>query len=324
MPMTTTLLLLAAFVPNADPVPVSPQWNRGDEIVYAGEITEESTRIDIPYKRKYGIEVRVFVCEVHSESVDLAVMTLLQQREDDHITAAATIVTGVDPSRTQNPPAVRLSLVRIGKLGQRWHLSPRMIPPFRLNSDTPTQVVEPVRLDAPETLELGFILPRPEKTLTPNLKWTTPEPDRPAQNWIMKQFAVLNGTQVYECQNEQQSARWSNPGGLDTGWHRTDSVWLATGDGLARQFSRTIEIKDGVHIVEKRTVKCVMSSPPSPNRGEGYASIRKEIENAMSFEAERASGRAPGLVRRIDEFERRHHETPYRIAIEAVKRLATK
>jgi hypothetical protein len=77
-----------------------------------------------------------------------------------------------------------------------------------------------------------------------------------------------------------------------------------------------------VHVVEKRTVSCTLTTPPTPNRGDGYAAIRKEVEAAVSFAAELDAGRATRLLERLDVFEQRHRETPYRAALEAVRRRA--
>lgn len=317
--MFSALLLFAIVTPaRAEPTVPAPSFTVGDEIVYAGEVAEESTRIDVPYKRKHELEVRLFVLAVRPDSTDLAVLTQLRPKVDASISEAASAVTGVDPMKT--PPAVRLDLVRVDARGRTTLLVPNTSPPFALDAKTRTKPVPDVPLDAPATLELGFLVPLPEKAATVGTKWTATERERPEFAWSAIQSAVLNGTQVLELAGMQQSAKWANAGGLDSSWRRTDSVWIATADGLARQFARTIEIKDGVHVVEKRVTSCTLSSPPSPNRGDGYAAIRKEIEHAIAFAAEADSGRSVRLLERIDAFERRHRETAYRVAIEAVRR----
>ncbi len=318
---TCAILLLATLSPGrAEPTLPAPSFATGDEMVYTGEIAEESTRIDVPYKRKIGLEVRVFVMGTTDTYADLAVMTLLQPKDDPNVSVSAAVVTGIDPAKSRTPPAVRLELVRVDAKGRATLLLSNSNPPFELTAKTESRSLMPVPLDSPATLELGFLVPLPEKLPTVKSSWKIEEKGRPDLAWTVNQSAVLNGAQVLELAGTQQTSKFANPGGLDSSWRRTDSVWIATADGLARQFTRTIEIKDGVHVVEKRIVNCTLSSPPSPNRGDGYAAIRKEIEHAIAFAAEADAGRTARLPERMEAFERRSRETPYRVALEAVRR----
>lgn len=319
--MLPTILMLATLAPaRAEPTVPPPTFATGDEMVYTGEVSEESTRIDVPYKRKLGLEVRVFVLGAAATHTDLAVMTLLQPKEDPNVAGPAAAVTGIDPAKNRTPPAVRLELVRVDATGQASLLLPKTKPPFALTAKTETKAVPGVPLDSPATLELGYLVPRPEKPLTVNSTWKQGEKDRPDVAWSVPQAAVLNGAQVLELAGTQQTATWANPGGLEANWRRTDSVWVATADGLARQFTRTTEVKDGVHVVEKRTVSCTLTTPPTPNRGDGYAAIRKEVECAVQVTADLEAGRTDGLLNVLDAFQQRHRETPYRAALEAVRR----
>jgi hypothetical protein len=318
--MLPTLVLIATLAPSrAEPTVPPPTFATGDEMVYAGDVAEESTRIDVPYKRAFALEVRVFVLAASATHTDLAVMTLLRPKEDPNVAGPAAAVTGIDPAKNRTPPAVRLELIRVDATGQPALLVPGTSPPFALTAKTPTKPAPAVPLDGPAALELGYLVPRPDK-VTVNSTWKQKEKDRPDAAWSAAQAAVLNGAQVLELAGTQQTAKWANPGGLEANWRRTDSVWVATADGLARQFTRTIEIKDGVHVVEKRTVRCTLTTPPTPNRGDGYSAIRKEVEAAVSFAAELDAGRATRLLERLDVFEQRHRETPYRAALEAVRR----
>jgi hypothetical protein len=314
--LPTVFLFAALSAGRAEPTAPAPAFVTGDEMVYSGSVAEESTRVDLPYKRSYALEVRVFVMGVHDTTADLAVMTLLRPKTDANVANAAAAVTGIDPAKT--PPAVRLELVRVDARGRAALLAPDTAPPFVFDTKTPTKPIPPLASDAPASLELGFLVPRPPKATDRN--WKLASPGLPDWIWTISQSAVRDGAQVVEFTGERKTAKWDDPGGLETNWRRTDSIWIATSDGLARQFTRSIEVKDGVHIVQRRVTSCAMSSPPAPNRGEGYSSIRKEIEAAIGFSAEADGGKAVRLTDRIDAFERRHRETPYRVAIEAVKR----
>lgn len=319
--MFTTFVLIASLASaRAEPVVPRPQYTTGDVMVYSGEVIEESTRIDIPYKRKFDLEVHVFVMGTRSQSADLAVMTLLRPQDDAAVIEAVATVTGQSRSRNKTPPAVRLELIRVDPLGKPRRLVPRTNPPFTLDEKTETQAIPALPLDRPAGMELGFLAPRSNKPLVLGGTWNIAEADRPDSLYSVNQSAVLNGTQVVEIVGVQKTAHWANPSGLESNWHRVDSVWVATADGLARQFARTIEIKDGVHVVEKRGLSCTMTSPPSPNRGDGYTSLRREIEHAIAFAAELDGGQAIRLQERIDAYERRYRETSFRVAIEAVKR----
>lgn len=318
--MLATCTLLLMLAPAAEPTVPPPRFAAGDEFVYAGEVAEESTRPDLVNRRKFGLEVRVFVLGASEKFADLAVMTLLQPREDAAVAQAAAVVTGIDPAKNRTPPAVRLELVRVDATGRAALLAPDTRPPFLLTAATATKPLPPPPLDAPATLELGFLVPLPEKRPALKDAWKVSEKDRPDVAWGVTQAAVSNGAEVLELAAVQQTATWEKPSGLDQNWRRTDSVWVGSGDGLARQFTRTTEVKDGVHVVEKRVASCVLSSPPSPTGREGAAARRREVEHAISFAADLDAGRTTRLRERLDDFETRQRETPYRAAIEAVRR----
>jgi hypothetical protein len=320
---TLTILLLAGTMAPTDPGLPAASFTTGEEMVYTGEVNEESLRIDLPYKRKQAIEVRVFVLSRTTTHADLAVMTSLQVKEDPHIANAATSVTGLE-LRGSRTPAVRLELVRIGATGTIQTVHPKAVPPLVMNEKTEAKDVPAIPLDAMPTSEFGFYLVRPATTTTSSFTWKIAEKTRPDQSWSIREIAMRRGTQVVELSAEQQSEKWSNPTGTDDTWRRTDAYSVATSDGLTRQFTRTLERKEGLRVVERRIVVCELTTPPTPIRGDGYTAIRKEIEAAYAFTSEWESGRAVRLVERIDAFAQRHRETSYRAAIEAVRRRATK
>ena len=83
-----------------------------------------------------------------------------------------------------------------------------------------------------------------------------------------------------------------------------------------------IERKEGIHIVERRTVRAEMTTPPTPHRGESFASTRREIESAYSFarDYEERTGNTARLSIRIEQYRARQTETAYRDAIDTVLR----
>ena len=58
-------LVLLTCTPSAPPglAVAAPRLQRGDELVYTGEIRESSDRPDNRFKKKHLLEIRVFVLE---------------------------------------------------------------------------------------------------------------------------------------------------------------------------------------------------------------------------------------------------------------------
>ncbi len=316
------ILFLAAWVPMAaEPRAVGPTFSVGDEMVYTGEVTEECTRQDRPYKRKFRLEVRVFALSGRDDSTDVAILTRLCPLEDPSIAGAAASITGLKSATGPAPAIVRLELVRVDARGAIQLLRPKPSPPFLLNDKTTVIAVAPLPLNEPATTETGFFVPLPATVATIGQTWTIEEPARPTRQWTAKRTIVQNGAQVVELSALQRTAEWEKPTGLDRPWQRTDDVFVSPVDGLAREFRRTIELKEGIHIVERRTVRAEMTTTPTPHRGESFASTRREIESAYSFahEYEQRTGNAR-LLLRIEQYRARQTETAYRDAIDTVLR----
>jgi hypothetical protein len=319
--MFTFTCCLAWCLGRAPLVLPSPALAIGDEVVYAGELHERSTRDDRPYQRRSTIEVRVFVLRAEREHIDAAVMTMVRPLEDAAITNAAVVVTGTDPTKTKLPSAVSLMLVRMTTRGDVVQLLPNLRPPIALTTTTPSQPLAPPKLDGPLELELGMFVPLPANAPTVGDTWTSRETGRPDLTWSVLQLGVRDGAQLLEVVGEHASEHWAKPRGATTSWRRIDTLWLSPADGLARHFTRRIEHRDGVPIVERRTLTMTMTSPPTPHRGDSYLAVRKEIEFALSFQQE-LSTRSPRLLDKIESHLSRFRETPYRAAIDAVARSA--
>jgi hypothetical protein len=317
-----TVLLFVGLTPaRSDPKLPLATFSTGDEMVYSGEVNEESSRVDLPYKRKSSLEVRVFVLNSTAAYADLAVLTSTQILEDPNVAGPAASVTG-QTAKEARTPAVSLELVRIDAAGKLSLLAPILPAPFVLNEKTSLRAAPLVPVERPATSELGFYFARPRTPITANSRWKESENTRPDINWQVQEVTTRQGTQVYDIAAVQHTAKWDNPTGTDDSWRRSDRYCIATSDGLTRQFLRTIERKEGIHIADRRAVNCELTTPPSPHRGEGYTGIRKEIEAAYAFELEYQSGKTNRLAERIETFLERHRETPYRVAIEAVRRRA--
>ena len=93
-------LLMLSSTPTAPPglAVAAPKLQRGDELVYVGEIAESSDRPDNRYKKKHLLEVRLFVLDTAAESSDCAIMTSLTTLPDDAVAKAVLVVSGSNPA----------------------------------------------------------------------------------------------------------------------------------------------------------------------------------------------------------------------------------
>lgn len=310
------ILLLTAAA--AGPAVPGPTFAAGDEIVYAGEITEESDRVGGRFRRKHAVEVRLFVLESRPGGADVAVMTLLRPLEDPHVRDAAKQVAGTAASRPAAPPAVRLELIRVDPKGGVRRLVPPPALPLSLTGRTPTEPAPDPPLDAPAAVELGMFAPLPDPVTPAGSSWQVA-----GTAWRVGPTAVRNGAQVVELVGVRESADWATRTGVSRAWRRTDRVWVSPADGLARVFERTVEVTDGVPVAERRTVRAE-TAPPTAHRGDAYDAARREIEAAYRFaadaEAAGRTGRFDPVKRAIQRYVRDHDPTAYRGAVEAVYR----
>lgn len=317
--------------PPADPVVLpAPTLATGDEVVYTGEVHEASERIDLPYRRKAGLEVRLFTLSAGRDGADLAVMTLVRRVEDRHVAEAVKAVTGDAPGRRDAPPAVRLELVRVDRRGRARRLVPPPgPPPIPLTARTETAPLPPPPVDAPPAVELGMFVPAPEAPAAVGTSWEAADPGRPPTAWRVRGTAVWNGAEVVEAVGTQESADRAKPVPGRAGWRRVDRVWASPADGLARVVHRQTERFDGADRVGWVVVRYEMR-PPTPHRGESYLRVRKEIEHAYAFAATadplvpRAVALGPrpfeAVAATIERYKAEHPATPYREAVDAVLR----
>ena len=125
LPVGFALLLLSSS-PSAPPAlaVAAPRLQRGDELVYTGEIHESGERADDRFKKKHLLEVRVFVLEVAENSADCAVMTAISPQDDAKIADAVIVVSGANNGKNRSLPTVDLQLVRVDSRGRVQSLVP--------------------------------------------------------------------------------------------------------------------------------------------------------------------------------------------------------
>ncbi|MGL4422356.1 MAG: TlpA family protein disulfide reductase, partial [Gemmataceae bacterium] len=120
---------------------------------------------------------------------------------------------------------------------------------------------------------------------------------------------VWNGAEVLEIRGQN-------------GERRSDRLWVSPADGLARVVERTVTSADRRQTSHVRYVM----EPPVVHRGESWKQLRREVETAVKFlheaEATRDVVAAEGLLKRIEQYESLHAETPYRGAIRAARQRA--
>lgn len=319
-------LMLVAFGPTAEPLTLSgPRLARGDELVYTGEMTETGTRIDNRYKKRYEVEVRVFVLEATAAYSDCGVMTTVQPLDDE-------LVQGVNlpgHTRVKANPAVRLDLIRVDDRGRVKALAPTVgPPPLLLGKKTPTAEAPTLPLDAPPGCELAAFIPLPLSTAKSGGTWDTTEPNRPPVVWSAGGDAVWNGRRCVELTATQQTDGYDLTDTVRHGWKRTEAVLVSPADGYASVINRTIVRREGRDQAGTLTARYELQ-PANKYAGEKYRETRAEVEAAWAFAAEHAAASTskprPGELRAraaaVDRYlSDRTSATPYRAAIEAVKR----
>ncbi len=322
------VVLSAALLAGAEPVSLSgPRLARGDELVYTGTVEETGERFDNRFKKRYQLDVRVFVIDVHAAGTDCGVMTTVQPLDDPLVRAGITAAAGSDDKREKPAPIVRLELVRVSDRGRVKTLTPKGTTlPLVLDAKTPTADPPLPPADTPPNVELGVFVPLPLGPAKLGGTWDSPEPGRPPLVWTAGGETVWNGRRCAELAAVQQTDGYDLPEATRHGWKRTDAVVLAAADGFASTVERTVVRREGRDRVGSVTVRYELQ-PANRYSGAKYTAARAEVEAAWAFAAEHAASvrlRADELRSRRAELDRylddRGTATPYRPAVEAVRR----
>jgi hypothetical protein len=279
------LSCVALAAPPEGPAVGSPRLARGDELVYLGEVVEEGRRVDNPFRKRYALEVRVFVLDTRTGSADCAVLTSVRPLADPAVAPAATAVTGADPARYQFPPAVTLELIRVDDRGRVSLLTPAAgPPPIPLGPSTATKPPPLTPLDTVPAVELGMFIPLPAKPAAVGATWATPEPGRPPIAWACGKESVWNGGRCVEVTATQQTDGWDRPTVAVTGWRRAETARVVPADGFASTVRRRVERREGASTVGWVEVSYELQ-PPGKHVGRRYDDVRREVEAAYTFAA---------------------------------------
>jgi hypothetical protein len=326
MPAVGLAILALAATPAADGVTLSgPRLVRGDELVYRGEVVESSDRVDARFKKKYGLEVRVFVLEAGKQGCDCAVMTSLTPLADAAVQEAVKAASGA-AAKAEAPASVRLDLVRVDDRGHVTLLKPEAKLPLTLDDRTPAADRPPPPTDAPSPLELGMFIPLPTKAVSVGDTWDTTEPNRPPVVWSTKQTVVWNGRRVADVTGLQETDGYDTPKAARLGWQRTEAVYLSPADGVVSALTRTLVRREGADRVG--SVQTTLELQPTGRQvGVKYRDTRAEVEAAWVFAAELEQLRTDRAKAEVVEAHRREvvrftdqrpTGTGFRPAVEAV------
>jgi len=305
LPVGIVLLSLAAS-PESPP-PFRPA--RGEDWTFRGTVTEAIQRLDVRFRRKHDVEVRVFTLESKAEFADFAILTMLR-RSDDLVSEALPAVSGT-AERSETPPAVRLDLVRTFADGSAVLLLPDARLPLMLNDRTPVTTLPVVPLDAFASFEFGVVPPR---------------------GWSPTAEEFVTGERCVPVSQTRQSPNWTEPRGGQTAVQMTETAWLSPRDGTVRRVHRRIVQRDGFRTDAAVAIETKLEADAQTRiLGREFETVRKEIEFAYAHSVELAAqlplavklGSRPFEARLliIDDYLRLNRaSTPYREAVLAIRR----
>ncbi len=218
---------------------VPARLERGLELVYRGDLLEETARPGVRYARRYRVEYRFLVLDLLPHGAELAALTIIKPVED---------ASNPVPSH-EIGSAVRLERLAFGADGQLQRLpivpyaAPR-VPVVDPLADG--QPLPPLPLDRFATLDAGPFPELPQGSAQPGQSWTIREPHRPERVWKIVGAESLRGVRCFRLDGRQQTADWDqpHPQASEWPWQRLDYVWVSPSNGFASRLLRQIERRD--------------------------------------------------------------------------------
>jgi hypothetical protein len=286
---------------------LTPQFGRGQELVYSGSFIEESLGGSVEYHRRYRLETRAVVLEAGPRNWSIAILTSLK---------VARTRPGQGPAEKNDPGAVRLEVVDVDQRGR---------------ATSPTGADLQVALDGPPTIELGCLFGAPQSRVGRHHQWAAAERGRPPISWAVLGTEVLSSTVCVKMEGKQQSPEWLAPRADRAGWQRTELVWLAPQSGIVYRVKRVIDRRDAGHEqpTQRLTVQYELvsqwASPPNlfEDRHKELLQIAQFSQEAEKCVAERNPNKVQlqALLQRIDHYLQKHQGemTPQRRCLEQVK-----
>jgi hypothetical protein len=322
--MTYGWLVLAAMTtagaPPMEHLALSPQLQKGDELVYKGKVEEAGQRSEGRWQRSWDLEVRVFVLDSQKYGTDVAIMTMLWPRPDEKIVEAIKAAGGQQLKRG-GAATVRLELLRVDDRGRISLLQPKPGKVLELNETTAAREPPALPRDTANPVEIGLFLPLPLLPIKLNDTWDTPDDPHSPRVWTAKTEAVWNGRRCVEVTGLQQSVGFDQPAKARTGWKREDVLLLSPAEGVASTVQRTVSNRVGRDVSSTITTSYGLE-PMQRRSGLKYQDCAAEIEAAWLFEQVDRDQRDGGkmLRRDLERYLETRTATSFRPAIEAVQR----
>jgi peroxiredoxin len=287
---------------------LQPHLSRSQELVYRGAYTEEILGDRTRHTRSYRVETRVFVLDADGKEAELAVFTVLKNK-DGKSAEPPTVPTELAAV------SVRLERIRVDSLG-------------KLSADHGVSLSVP--LHGVPTIECGILVEAPKVGRAGDESWEVVEDGRPVRVWQIAGSETVNGTACLKVVGVQQTDDWDRPTGERTAYRRTDTLWVTPRLGVACKVERVIEHKDSDRKEPSRRAVLrydLESNMPYP--GQLSEDRRAEIQQALAFR-DAATGllttptkygqQLTTLLERINYHLDHQTPTPYRDAVVAVKR----
>jgi peroxiredoxin len=300
-----TCALLVAQSADRGEGPVTARLGRGQELIYRGTYAEETRGKGAEFSHSFLLETRVFVLESNYQGSDLALFTILRDRQ------ANTTAKG-EPELA----SVRLELAHVDVQG-------RIAPKPGGNLTLP--------LEGPATIEAGMFVDLPQGRLGAEKQWEVADGARPPRSWKVLGTEVLNRTRCVKLEGVQQSDDWDQSRADHTAWRRRDTIWLAPEVGVAYKVERVLERRAPAHDKpgERSVVEYeLLSNLQFP--GKLFEDRQHEIFQASRFHDQIAPllpdpnrwGRYPfdQMLAVINHHLENEPATPYREAVLLVKR----
>jgi peroxiredoxin len=275
---------------------VMMRLNRGQELVYRGTYTEESSGGRVQFSRAGRLESRVFVLDAQARGSEVAFLTVFKPREPQ---AAGTA-----------PHSVRLERATVDLQGK---LTP---------AAGPSPIVP---LDGMPSWECGAFLEIPKGRLTADQTWEIAEEGRPARVWRVAGTETVNGTSCVKLIGVQQTEDWEKSRAERAAWRRQDTVWLAPRVGYAYRVERVIEKRGPA----QRSVLRYELESSLQYPGQLFDDRKQEIVQAANFQEAAApllpapakfGSQLEALNNKIGHYIENQLATPYREAVLLVKR----
>ncbi len=322
--MSSGWVLLAAMMtagaPPAEHLSLSPQLQKGDELVYKGRVDEAGQRSEGRWTRSSDLEMRVFVLDVNKHGINVAVMTSLWPKPDQKIVEAIKAAGGQNIKRNDTA-TVRMELMRVDERGRVSWLQPKPGKTLDISDTNQTREPPAMPMDSANPVEFGLFLPLPLLPIKLNDTWDTPDDPRSPRVWTAKAEAIWNGRRCVEVTGLQQSVGYDQPAKARTGWKREEVLLVSPSEGVASTVQRTLSKRVGREVVNTITTNYELE-PTQRHSGLKYQDCAAEIEAVWLFEQTAQSQRDGGKVlrRELSRYLETRTATSFRPAIEAIER----